>query len=254
MTRGKIIFIGKDRKVYTTTEFNGDMYPDEDKGYGREIVEHFQNGGFSDLYEYKRFVRKFDKKHFGYAEELDNNLIVSEPYQPKEGINTEGNHTDYLYIINKSEGCKVVYAKDGDWILQTNRMMIVHFDSVKKILEVTGKKQCAPLARKEFVQVIDRLRESDELVNKVNDLFRKSRDSVECDFCNGAGLQISHESLVVYLLQKLMRDDFENITYFIYELNYGKDYKPGCITDENGNIDMSTPEELYDYLVKEYWN
>ena len=28
MTRGKIIYIDKDGKVYSSVEFNGDMYPD----------------------------------------------------------------------------------------------------------------------------------------------------------------------------------------------------------------------------------
>ena len=37
------------------------------------------------------------------------------------------------------------------------------------------------LNKEEFVSIIDRLRESRELVGKVEELFRNSRDNVECD-------------------------------------------------------------------------
>ena len=109
-----------------------------------------------------------------------------------------------------------------------------------------------PLMKQEFVDILNRLREATELVDKVEALFRDSRENLECDFCNGAGLQISHEGIVVKLLERLMQDNAGNISYFIYELDYGKTYKEGCISDQSGNIDFSTPEKLYDYLMQEY--
>lgn len=112
----------------------------------------------------------------------------------------------------------------------------------------------ALLTKEEFVDIINRLRDSAELVDKVEELFRNSRENIECDFCNGAGLQISHEGVVVKLLEKLMKDDAENISYYIYELDYGKDYHPGCVKDGEKEIDFGTPEKLYEYLVEEYWN
>lgn len=69
-----------------------------------------------------------------------------------------------------------------------------------------------PLTKQEFVEILDRLRKATELVDKVEELFRGSRENLECDFCNGAGLQISHEGFVVKLLEKLMRDSFGNIS------------------------------------------
>lgn len=109
-----------------------------------------------------------------------------------------------------------------------------------------------PLTKQEFVDILNRLREATELVDKVEELFRDSRENLECDFCNGAGLQISHEGIVVKLLEKLMQDSAGNISYFIYELDYGKEYREDCVSDKNGNNDISTPEKLYDYLMKEY--
>lgn len=109
-----------------------------------------------------------------------------------------------------------------------------------------------PLTKLEFVEILNRLREATELVDKVEELFRSSRENLECDFCNGAGLQISHEGIVVKLLEKLMQDSFGNISYFIYELDYGREYQEGCVSDKNGNVDIGTPEKLYDFLMVEY--
>ena len=109
-----------------------------------------------------------------------------------------------------------------------------------------------PLTKQEFVEILNRLREATELVDKVEELFRSSRENLECDFCNGAGLQISHEGIVVKLPEKLMQDSFGNISYFIYELDYGREYQEGCVSDKNGNVDIGTPEKLYDFLMVEY--
>ncbi len=115
------------------------------------------------------------------------------------------------------------------------------------------KNECAvPLTKAEFVDILSRLKEATLLVDKVEELFRNSRENLECDFCNGAGLQISHEGIVVKLLEKLMEDCGGTISYFIYEIDYGKGYQAGCMSDENGDIDISTPEKLYDYLMLEY--
>ena len=113
----------------------------------------------------------------------------------------------------------------------------------------------AKLTKLMFCETIKRLRESSDLQDKVNALFRASRDNIELDFMNAAALQISHESTVVKLLEILMNDSDDgygsNISYFIYELDYGRKYEPGMITDENDReIDLSTAEKLYDYLVQ----
>lgn len=39
------------------------------------------------------------------------------------------------------------------------------------------------------------------------------------------------------------------ISYFIYDLDFGKDYKPGYYIDDDKDIDISTAEKLYDYIL-----
>jgi hypothetical protein len=106
------------------------------------------------------------------------------------------------------------------------------------------------LTKKQFCEIINRLQESSDLVDTVNELFRKSRENVENDFCNAAALQIDHEGIVIDLLSKLMGNN-EDISYFIYELDYGRsDMAKDCITiQETGEkISLRTVEELWDYL------
>ena len=106
------------------------------------------------------------------------------------------------------------------------------------------------ISKKEFVEIIERLKNYNDLQDKIDDLFKNNIDNKEMDFINAGSICIGHESVVVYLLERMF--DTDMISYFIYELDYGKKYKAGCVLDENMNeIDLSTPEKLYDYLVQD---
>ena len=106
------------------------------------------------------------------------------------------------------------------------------------------------ISKEKFVEIINRLRNYNYLQNKINDLFRDNIDNKEMDFINAGSICVGHESVVIYLLENMF--DTDMISYWIYELDYGKKYKAGCVLDENMNeIDLSTPEKLYDYLVQD---
>ena len=249
MTRGKIIYIDRDGKIFSSVEFNGDMYPD---GNADRILEMFEAGLFSNYSNYESFVIRFNKSHYGYEEELIH-LIT---YKEERVIDITENWTDYLYIINNSDCEWIIKGQNGTSFLDKRTLGIVRFQQVERmihrVLPENAKEFSVSISKEEFVEILNRLRDSSDLVRKVNGLFRNSRDNVECDFCNGAALQISHESTVVFLLRKLLKDAAENIDYYIYELDYGRQYEPGIITDENGHdIDFSSAEKLYDYLTVE---
>ena len=245
MTRGKIIFIQGDMQVYTTCEFNGDMHPNM---HGEEVLECFKNGLFQNYKGYERFVGNFDRKHFGYDEALIKELIGCS----KQTINITKNWTDFLYIINESSVEWSIKTKDNEKKLLPHSLAIIHYQTIDDIVvrenEKKLKNTCI-LSEKEFVDVMNRLREASDLQEEVDKLFRNSRDNIENDFCNAAALQISHESSVVFLLKRIMRDQYEYIDYFIYELDYGRKYEDGMITDENSqDIDIHTPDLLYDFI------
>lgn len=246
MTRGKILFIKDNGEIYCTTEFNGDMYP---SGNGGEVVERFEEGYFSDFTRYKRFVENFNRRNYGYEESLIKNL-----YQPDYIVDIRENYTDYLYIINETEKQWTIVDKNNNVaFLPKNSLAIVRFSEVEKIIhrepQPNKNNACRKLSKKEFCSILERLKEAKDLVDKVDELFNKSRENIENDFANGASLQISHESTVVKLLKIIMNDQNDWIDYFIYELDYGREYEAGMILDEDGkDIEISSGEKLYDYI------
>lgn len=106
------------------------------------------------------------------------------------------------------------------------------------------------ISKDRFVEITNRLKDYNDLQNKIDDLFKENIDNKEMDFVNAGSICIGHESVVVYLLENMFDTDI--ISYWIYELDYGEKYTKGCIVDEELNeIDLSTAEKLYDYLIKE---
>ena len=59
-------------------------------------------------------------------------------------------------------------------------------------------------------------------------------------------------SFMIDLLKEAMNDKYDNISYFIYELNWGKDkMAKNCITEKGGTkISLQTPSQLYNYITK----
>ena len=106
------------------------------------------------------------------------------------------------------------------------------------------------ISEKEFVRIINRLKQTDETVDKANEVFRECLDSEVTDFVNAASLMICHKDIVIDILQKMFDND-DTISWWIYDLEYGTKYKNGCITEQDGTIiDVSTAEKLYKYLVE----
>lgn len=104
------------------------------------------------------------------------------------------------------------------------------------------------LTKKEFVDYIDFIKERDEKMEQINNLFTEEfEDSVFYPY-------FKYEAKLVGLLKTVMRDKGEWIDYFIYERDYGRDLKFGDVMDSDGTpIPMSTAEELYDFLINEYF-
>lgn len=105
------------------------------------------------------------------------------------------------------------------------------------------------ISQKEFVEIIDKLRKVNDFVNKTNDEARKLDDAIESDFFNAMSLSISHESIVVRLLERMFNDK-DLISWWIYERNYGREEGTVVWEEDGKEIDLSTAEKLYDYLKK----
>lgn len=100
-----------------------------------------------------------------------------------------------------------------------------------------------------FVDIINDLMEVNDFVNETNDKAKRLNDAIISDFFNAQSLSISHENIVVELLKNMFNDsDSDLIGWWIYELDYGRNFKMGDLVDNGVEIDLSTSEKLYDYL------
>lgn len=106
-------------------------------------------------------------------------------------------------------------------------------------------------SKEEFVKIMNRLRDYNDLQDKIQDLFRDNIDNQEMDFMNAGSICVGHETIVVQLLENMFNAG-DIISWYLYDLDYGRKYTKGCISEQDGTpIDLTTPEKLYDYLVKE---
>ncbi|MCC8066131.1 MAG: hypothetical protein LIO94_03375 [Clostridiales bacterium] len=137
MTRGKIQFIDRDWKVYSTIEFNGDMYP---SGHGHEIITHFRNGGFGNKDDFEKYVLDFDERNFGYNDSGYGLTTLLGTYVGSPDFVFNEYYTDYLYIVNESEKEIILSSKEDrespetEIMLPAGKLAVVRFYAVKEIV------------------------------------------------------------------------------------------------------------------------
>ena len=105
------------------------------------------------------------------------------------------------------------------------------------------------LSKEKFVEIMDTIHEQFEHDLKVNKLL----DEI---FEDGQGFPKNNGIICALTdLLKILFDDEENIEYFMYDLDFGKDWQPGMVkclnadTGEEEDINLSTVEKLYEYLI-----
>ena len=86
------------------------------------------------------------------------------------------------------------------------------------------------ISKDKFVKIINRLENYNKLQEKINNFFEDLIDNKEQDFCNAGSICIGHESIVIDLLEEIFNTDL--ISWWIYELDYGKNYMEGCLQKE----------------------
>ncbi|MCI8273293.1 MAG: hypothetical protein HFJ55_04335 [Clostridia bacterium] len=109
------------------------------------------------------------------------------------------------------------------------------------------------ISKEQFIKIINRLRNYNDLQDKIQDLFRENIDNQEMDFMNSGSICIGHETIVVQLLENMFNDRGKYISWYLFEQDYGRTVSIDDVFDKDTGkfIDLSTPEKLYDYLVKE---
>ena len=107
------------------------------------------------------------------------------------------------------------------------------------------------MTKEKFCEILKKIDDTWELESKIYGLVWNYDNKYKEDI-NMSGMFVPLASEVVGLLAEIMQDECEDISYFCYELDFGRDWKPGMVVDKNGrDINFSTAENLYDYLEEQ---
>ena len=100
-----------------------------------------------------------------------------------------------------------------------------------------------------FVQTINFIRDRSDAMDKINKVFSvEFEDSVFYPYFK------YENQLINVLAASFDYDDdiiYDWISYYCFELDFGRKHKLGDVMENDVPIPVGTPEELYDFLFKE---
>ena len=100
------------------------------------------------------------------------------------------------------------------------------------------------MSKESFCKVMDSYKSMWNFTDEMNELFDKYK-------CDGNIYPPVCTETVIDLLEFIFNDKNQWISYWIFELDFGKDYEDGYVKDEHGEvIPLKTTEDLYDLLVR----
>ena len=104
------------------------------------------------------------------------------------------------------------------------------------------------LSKEMFIKCINFMKERNDAMGKINEVFAEEfEDSIFYPY-------FKYENMLGQVLKDTMRDEGDWISWFLYEMDYGRGVKPDSVSEADGTpIDLTTPGKLYDFLVKEYF-
>ena len=101
-----------------------------------------------------------------------------------------------------------------------------------------------------FVSTFNSIQKQIEIDRKNSSMLQEMfpDDSIYCGYNNSELFNALNK-----ILKESMKDEYNWIDYFMYELDFGEKYKHGRATESDGSIiDLSNAERLYEFLIKNY--
>lgn len=98
MTRGKIIYIDKNKVMHCSCEFNGDMHPE---CKGDQIIENFQNGYFKSVSDYEKYVTPVNGMAIVNYKKIQEILTIDSEQNEQETISTKDEMASYIEQLSK---------------------------------------------------------------------------------------------------------------------------------------------------------
>lgn len=101
------------------------------------------------------------------------------------------------------------------------------------------------LSKEIFKEVIEDMRDKFDFQTKLNDFFRENK----VDGC--IYYPDCSDSLLMVLEHVFSDEETQMISYFCWELDFGRNWKPGDVEDTDGKeIKMETIDDLYAFLTE----
>ena len=104
------------------------------------------------------------------------------------------------------------------------------------------------LSREQFIKIINKMMELSDFWDEVFTLYDKHY--FEAPLVNDMT-----DELIMTLETMFNAPDNEDfgsdIAFFVYELNFGRDWEPTSITCNGEVVDLSSAEKLYDWLISQ---
>lgn len=101
----------------------------------------------------------------------------------------------------------------------------------------------------EFDKTIGGIKDLFDFNSDIEDVINKYTNSYGC-FFTGKLIDITIDLLAIIMNDKNTKTHNSWLDYYIFELNFGKDYKDGDIIVDGKNVSLSNNRELYDFLVE----
>lgn len=192
MTKGQITAILDNEIIFTSTEFNGDMYYED--GHGEEIMRTFPN--VTSLEEYKEYIKWFNETNHNYKEDTltyeltDMSDVTNEEYifTYEEFLDMRKDYSkkwfeDYLYIKNLSSKTVQFIDRDGKvYDLEPMKIAVFNFGYYADEIPNNGLKLNEELTRDLYIKLLEEFED-----------LRDWEFSIET-YANGAGIYISQYS------------------------------------------------------------
>lgn len=109
---------------------------------------------------------------------------------------------------------------------------------------IITKNENGIMSKESFCKVMDNYKSMFSFTDEMNELFDKYKadGNIYPPLCT---------ETVIDLLEFIFNDKNQWINYWIFELDFGKNYEDGDAKDADGsNIPLKTVEDLYDLLVR----
>lgn len=100
------------------------------------------------------------------------------------------------------------------------------------------------ISKEEFVKYITAIKDLIDYKNEAIDLLQKYNPYAQAGYYNYP----SCDEELCELLEKVTNDG-DYIKTFCYDLNFGRDWEPGCVLDHNGDeLELVTIDDLWEVL------